>query len=263
MKILICGLPGSGKTTLAKALAPSINAVHLNADEIRREINKDLGFTQADRLEQARRMGVLADIVARSGQHVIADFVCPTEATRAAFNADFIVWVDRIKTSRFPDTDKIWENPASPVDYRVLSGTCVEWNAARIAELVAPVFNPSKPTAMFVGRYQPFHSGHRALIEEGIRRVGQACIAIRSTHGSSDGKNPYTLDEVEELIHRGMAGLAGKYSVVRLPNITNVMYGRDVGYKIEKIELDAATEAVSATAIREQQNQQKQDPSKP
>ena len=87
MKILICGLPGSGKTTLAKALAPAINAVHLNADEIRREINKDLGFTPADRLEQARRMGVLADIVSRSGQHVIADFVCPTEATRAAFNA--------------------------------------------------------------------------------------------------------------------------------------------------------------------------------
>lgn len=59
-KILIMGLPGAGKTTLANGLAPRLNAAHFNADEVRANINKDLGFSEADRIEQARRMGPTA-----------------------------------------------------------------------------------------------------------------------------------------------------------------------------------------------------------
>lgn len=112
MIILICGLPGSGKTTLATALARELRCAHFNADEIRKEINKDLGFSEADRVEQARRMGVLCDIASRHGAHVIADLVCPTPETRAAFGADFTIWVDRIKESRFDDTNKMFVPPA-------------------------------------------------------------------------------------------------------------------------------------------------------
>lgn len=111
MKILIMGLPGAGKTTLATALARELSCVHFNADEVRKEISKDLGFSVADRLEHARRMGVLCDIASRHGAHVIADFVCPTPETRTAFNADFIVWVDRIKEGRFEDTNKLFVPP--------------------------------------------------------------------------------------------------------------------------------------------------------
>src|ERR1700761_700896 len=97
-KILIMGLPGAGKTTLAKALAPRLNAAHYNADEVRANINKDLGFSEADRVEQARRMGWLCDIVVQCSNYAIADFICPTAETRAAFGADkaFVIWVDRI-----------------------------------------------------------------------------------------------------------------------------------------------------------------------
>ena len=63
MIIQVIGLPGAGKTTFAKELADRINAIHLNADEVRAELNKDLGFSPEDRLEQARRMGALSRLL--------------------------------------------------------------------------------------------------------------------------------------------------------------------------------------------------------
>lgn len=118
MKILVMGLPGAGKTTLAEALARELSCVHFNADEVRKEINKDLGFSVADRIEQARRMGVLCDIASRYGSHVVADFVCPTPETREAFGPAYVVWVDRIKEGRFEDTNKMFV-PPEKYDYRV------------------------------------------------------------------------------------------------------------------------------------------------
>ena len=254
-KILIMGLPGAGKTTLAKELAKRLNAVHLNADEVRKEINKGLGFSIEDRIEHARRMGVLSDIVTRSGSYCIADFVCPTPDTFKAFTAEqdaFVIFVDRIQAGRFEDTNKMFVRPASANVVVTADGTAANW-AHRIACSLQPAFNPKAPTALFVGRYQTFHAGHRALIEEGIKRVGQACIAVRDTQGTSD-KDPLSYSEVEAGIRTGMHGLEGKYTVVPLPNITAILYGRDVGYTIDKIDLPETLTSISATAIRKEQN---------
>ncbi len=121
------GLPGAGKTTLATELAKQLKAVHFNADEIRKKINKDLKFSIEDRMEQARRMGVLCDIVVRAGHFAIADFVCPTEETRRVFNADIIIWVDRIEKGRFEDTNIIFTSPQK-FDYRIdISKEYVDW----------------------------------------------------------------------------------------------------------------------------------------
>jgi hypothetical protein len=249
-KILIMGLPGAGKTTLAKILAPRLNAAHYNADEIRANINKDLGFSEEHRIEQARRMGWLCDIVAGCGNYVIADFVCPTNATRAAFGAGdaFVIWVDRIKEGRFADTNRMFEPPAT-FDLRVTAEGTPEYWAEEAAARVRPVFDFKKPTALMLGRYQPFHDGHKALIVEAINRVGQVCIAIRDTHGT-DEKNPFPFEYVRARIEHGLRAYEGRFTIVPVPNITNIFYGRDVGYRIERIDLDEALHAVSATKER-------------
>ena len=246
------GLPGSGKTTLAKVLAKRIGAVHFNADGIRQNINKDLGFSMEDRIEQARRMGYLCDQVVAAGINAIADFVCPTAETSYAFGEDyFTIWCDRIAASRFPDTNKIFQTPVD-CDYHVHPEGTPEFHSEQIARMLTPVFDMQRATALFVGRYQPFHDGHRALIEEGLRRVGQVCIAVRSTYGLGGGTNPYSYEEVSSMIDTTMRhhGHAGRFVVVPLPNITNIFYGRDVGYEIVKLELDEKLRSISATKVR-------------
>ena len=250
-KILIMGLPGAGKTTLAHALAPRLIAVHFNADEIRREINSDLGFSEPDRVEHARRMGWLCDQVTKTGCFAIGDLICPTEETRTAFGRGdraFIVWVDRVSSGRFEDTNRMFVPPVQ-FDLRVTADGTPDYWAEQIAKRVRPVFDPKRPTAIFIGRYQPFHDGHKALIAEGLRRIGQVCVAIRDTAGT-DKNNPFSFDYVRARIEHALREFEGAYTVVPLPNVTHVFYGRDVGYTIEKIDIDASLNTISATEIR-------------
>ena len=187
-KVLIMGLPGGGKTTLANALAPLLNAVVFNADAVRANLSRDLGFSHQDRVEHARRMGWICDRIVESGGTVIADFICPTADTRAAFGGAFTIWLDRIEAGRFDDTNKMLV-PPERFDLRVPAEGTPQYWAEQALALLRPDFDPQKLTALFVGRYQPFHGGHRRLIEVGLRRVGQVCIAVRDTHGI-DVKNP-------------------------------------------------------------------------
>ena len=117
MKILIFGLPGSGKTTLAKPFAELIGGVHLNADDVRKEYN-DWDFTVEVRNRQASRMKYLADGVVKAGKIAIADFVCPTVMTRLEFNPDYTVWMDTISRCKYENTNDMFE-PPEKVDYHV------------------------------------------------------------------------------------------------------------------------------------------------
>lgn len=152
MKILIMGLPGSGKTTLARALVKKLKAVHWNADAVRANLNTHLGFTEADRIEQARRMGWLCDQVVAAGHIAIADFVCPTPATRAAFGTtDCTIWVDTIKEGRFEDTNKIFVAPEiTGGDYRVDTQDAEFWSKV-IHEDLDYRINPSWAKSLWLG----------------------------------------------------------------------------------------------------------------
>lgn len=116
---------------------------------------------------------------------------------------------------------------------------------------LAPVtFDWKKPTSLCMGRFQPWHRGHRTLFEQMLEKTGQVCIAVRDTHGTSS-KDPFDFDTVRTNIIADLDPLyAGQYAIVQVPNITGVFYGRDVGYVVEKITLPEDIEAISATAIR-------------
>ena len=108
--ILIMGLPGAGKTTLANELAKLIDCKRLNADEIRKAAN-DWDFSEEGRKRQAKRMSDAALKIKKEGNNVIADFICPTPEARNLFPADYIIWVDTIKEGRFEDTNQMFVKP--------------------------------------------------------------------------------------------------------------------------------------------------------
>tara|TARA_Y100000817_G_scaffold197694_1_gene154704 strand:+ start:61 stop:468 length:408 start_codon:yes stop_codon:yes gene_type:complete len=123
--ILIMGLPGSGKTTLASNLVPLLNAKWLNADEVRKAAN-DWDFSSEGRTRQANRMWTKALEFKIQGLNVVADFVCPTPAARELFPADYIIWMDTIKEGRFDDTNKMFIKPVK-FDFKVTSMDAKVW----------------------------------------------------------------------------------------------------------------------------------------
>jgi phosphopantetheine adenylyltransferase len=108
-----------------------------------------------------------------------------------------------------------------------------------------------KPTAQMLGRWQPFHDGHYALFEEIIKKTGQVCIQIRDVQGVDD--NPFDFETVKKNIdHRLSPKYKNRYKIILVPNITNICYGRGVGYKIEEIVLPEEIQKISATKIRKE-----------
>jgi len=130
--ILIMGLPGSGKTTLANELGPMLKAKRLNADEVRKEAN-DWDFSEEGRKRQAKRMADFALNMREDGSYVVADFICPTPEARSLFPADYIVWMDTIKEGRYEDTNKLFEVPRK-VDFHIK-----EWNEKNHIEIAEKI----------------------------------------------------------------------------------------------------------------------------
>ena len=131
------------------------------------------------------------------------------------------------------------------------------WNNVKWGRFTKPTAYPvgfdwRKETVQMLGRWQPWHAGHRALFDRAIAKTGQVCIMIRDCEGWHDS-NPFKREEVENFIHADLKDkYEGKYIIVFVPNITNITYGRNVGYKIENEVFDEDTHSISATEIRQQ-----------
>lgn len=268
-RILIMGLPGAGKTYFAERLktyleqhsdlyhtnAENISASRaqvkwINADDVRKKYN-DWDFSHEGRIRQSLRMRELADSFLND--FVIVDFVAPLPEMRNNFKADWTIWIDTIEKGRFEDTNKVF-TPPEVYDFRITEQAAEKW-----AEFVGshilenrrrPTFDWQRETVQMLGRWQPWHAGHRALFERAIAKTGQVAIMIRDCQGWQ-GSNPFAAEQVKALIRRDLDPVyQGQYEIILVPNIVNITYGRDVGYRIEQESFDEATHAISATKIR-------------
>jgi adenylylsulfate kinase len=270
-RILIMGLPGSGKTYLAEALKKYLEqhgtasdysadmmpisgfdatVTWFNADDVRRKYN-DWDFSKEGRIRQSLRM--LEFALASNTDYVICDFVAPIPEMRNNFKADWTIWMDTIEEGRFEDTNRMFV-PPEVYDFRV-----TEKNAEKWAEFVGthiidqrrrPVFDWQKESALLLGRYQPWHTGHRALFERAIVKSGQVIIQVRDCQGWNDS-NPFEFEKVKSFIKRDLDPIyQGQYEIMLVPNITEIVYGRDVGYKITQETFTDEIHAISATKIR-------------
>ena len=251
-KILVMGLPGSGKSYLADKLTNILGAEWLNADRVREAAN-DWDFSPEGRTRQAERMKHLAQEGLDRGKHVIADFVCPTPKTREDFAADYIVWVDTIKEGRFEDTNKMFV-PPEEYDFRVPTQNAELWSLRIADEIQEHVWDNRKPTAQMLGRWQPWHEGHQTLFEEIIKKTGQVNIQVRDVQGVGD--NPFDFETVKKNIEQALQPYKNRIQVTLVPNITNICYGRGVGYKIEEIVLPENIQKISATDIRKKMREE-------
>ena len=232
-KILIMGLPGSGKTYFAERLKKYLETYGtkfhydfsdnpnytpkvdwFNADDVRRKFN-DWDFSREGRIRQSLRMFEFA--IRCDGDYVICDFVAPLPEMRNNFKADWTIWMDTIDKGRFEDTNKAFV-PPELYDFRI-----TEQNAEKWVEFVGqhiidnrrrPTFDWQKETVQMLGRWQPWHAGHRALFERAIAKTGQVCIMIRDCQGWQNS-NPFAIEQVKNFIRRDLDPLfQGQYEIL-------------------------------------------------
>ncbi len=111
------------------------------------------------------------------------------------------------------------------------------------------MMNWKKKTAIYIGRFQPIHDGHFQIIKKAIKKNGQIAILVMDSYNINK-KNPFKFKEVKRKIDKKLEKYKNKYTIIKIPVVSEVIYGRKVGYKINKYNIGKHLESISATKIR-------------
>ena len=266
--IWLFGLPCSGKTTLAEGLiGPS--TVHLDGDYLRNTLNSDLGFSKEDRTENLRRAAGVAQALNEQGFDVVASFITPYRFQRELIaekiedvsfiyiNAPVEVCEERDvkgmyeqarkgEIEDFTGIDAPFEEPKTEeIELEVRTATHSKENS--IEQINTELDLKFDPSHIFIGRWQPFHDGHRTIIDSAANNGKDVIIAIRDTELSE--KNPLTAQERRGLIEEVYEDHPNVETMI-IPDVDTVAIGRDVGYSVVSVPEEIA--AISGTETREE-----------
>jgi len=275
----LTGLPCSGKTTIAKELVKKIDAYHINGDEARRALTKDLGFSEEDRYENLRRVAEVCRILNKAGVDVVATFISPTEQARGMVKdiiegySDFILVhikcplevcenrdvkgmyakARRGEIKEFTGVSAPYEDPKNP---DLVVGTSSETIDQSVNEILNYLRNENilkeegGKYTLFIGRYSPPHKGHKYLFDTVLNPGGRVAIAVRETPLSK--QDPLTVEQrlllLNTLYKEETKGWNPRVRIFSIPNIDEVCVGRGLGYRIAAVP-DKIRE-VSATEVR-------------
>jgi len=231
MIVWICGLPGSGKTTIGQRLAFHWGASLLDGDDCRMWLTPDCDFSEEDRDRHALRIWRVAKAVSEGGGRV----VCALMRSAPAAVTCHVVLAGRFR-SLWPGS--YWATPLNP---DLVIDTSAQDADACAKAILAHLTGP--PTTLLIGRWQPFHEGHRQLVEA-ARRSGPVVVGIRERQGKND---PYSFGERRAMIQAACPGVP----VIRLPDVVTVAHGRTPGWKVREIILPENTQAISGSGLRE------------
>jgi adenylylsulfate kinase len=269
----LTGLPCSGKTTIITELLKNLSAARLEGDMVRQSLSKDLGFSKEDRAENLRRAATLAKMLNEFGVNVVAGFVSPYEDIRKKVketireSGRFILVYVKCSTDEcmrrdvkgmfakakkglipnFTGYSDPYEEPENPDIVVDTEKETVSTSTNKIIDFLTKEGIITPKATLFIGRFSPFHKGHKYIFDSVINNGGNIVVAIRDTQ--LDEKNPYTAEQRAKMIETVYAGNP-KVKVLIIPDIDKVCVGRDVGYELMAVPENVRV--ISATKIRKQ-----------
>ncbi len=266
----LTGLPCSGKTTIAKELAKHLYAEILDGDEIRAIVG-NTDFSKDGRAKHMRSVAAFAATLSKYANVVVA-LVSPLREVREEIKKEYpnlreiyvkcdlekckerdcrgmYAKAERGEIDNFTGVQAEYEEPLNPDIVVRTDKDSVEQCVKHILRLY-----DSKPKALLIGRWQPFHEGHRWLVDEARKRGHGALIGVR--HTPIDEKNPYSAHERLEMIKKA---LGDSVDCIVLPDIAGVYYGRDVGYEVAELKPPSNIAAISATKMRQSEEGKKRE----
>ena len=110
-------------------------------------------------------------------------------------------------------------------------------------------FDWKKKSGVYIGRFQPFHNGHKKVFLNILKKNAQVTILVMDSFGINK-KNPFKFPYVKKIIKKMLKEYEGKYTIIKIPVVSEVVYGRKTGYKIRNVKLSKKIEGISATKIR-------------